>query len=103
MEFTRVDDSMATERRQMAPQHENHPDERLTRRIGAAGWVALVILFGLLGAVLWYALMAWGMMGQVGISTAGWIFLVAGIVFTVGLGAGLMALLFYSSRKGRDF
>ena len=65
--------------------------------------MAIVALFGLLAAALWYALHAWGALGNVGISPAGWIFLVAGVVFTFLVGAGLMALLFYSSRKGRDF
>jgi len=32
----------------------------------------------------------------------GWFFLVLGIVFTIALGAGLMALVFYSSRHDYD-
>jgi hypothetical protein len=43
------------------------------------------------------------MLGGVGISSAGWVFLVLGVVVTILVGSGLMALVFYSSRKGRDF
>jgi hypothetical protein len=43
------------------------------------------------------------MLGGVGISPMGWFFLVLGVLFTIAVGAGLMGLLFYSSRKGKDF
>ncbi len=72
-------------------------------KIGVSGWIAIVILAGLLAAALWYAFHAWGQMPGVGLSPLGWFFLVMGVVTTVGVGAGLMALLFYSSRKGKDF
>jgi hypothetical protein len=72
-------------------------------KIGGAGWIAIVILTGLLVAALWYAVHAWGQMPGVGLSPLGWLFLVLGVVTTVVVGAGLMALLFYSSRKGKDF
>ena len=39
---------------------------------------------------------------QLGLSVNGAIALTLGIVFTVGLGVGLMALVFYSNRSGRD-
>jgi hypothetical protein len=32
----------------------------------------------------------------------GWTFLVLGVVVTIGLGGGLMALVFYSSRHDMD-
>lgn len=70
--------------------------------LSAAGWIALAILLGLLLASLWYAVQVWTAMSGVQMSGWGWTFLVAGIVVTVGLGAGLMALVFYSSRHGMD-
>lgn len=72
-------------------------------RIGAAGWIGILILVGLLAAALWYAVHAWGQMPGVALSRLGWLFLVLGVITTVGVGGGLMALLFYSSRKGKDF
>ena len=70
--------------------------------LSAAGWIALAILFGLLLVSLWYAVQVWTAMAGVQMSGWGWTFLIAGIVVTVGLGAGLMALVFYSSRHEYD-
>lgn len=72
-------------------------------RLGPAGFIALIVLFGLFGGATWYAVYAWGLLGGIAISPTGWLFLVLGAVLTTLLGGGLMALLFYSSRKGKDF
>jgi hypothetical protein len=71
--------------------------------IGPAGWVVIVVLAGFLGWAVWYAMHTWSKLDGVGISTAGWVFMGLGIVVTFAVGAGLMGLVFYSSRKGRDF
>ena len=70
--------------------------------LSAAGWIALAILLGLLLVSLWYAVKVWTAMSGVPMSGWGWFFLIAGIVVTVALGAGLMALVFYSSRHNLD-
>jgi hypothetical protein len=67
-----------------------------------AGAIAVIILLGFLGWAGWYGVHAWGTMGDVRLSTAGWVFLCMAVVFTSGLGAGLMALVFYSSRHDMD-
>ena len=41
-------------------------------------------------------------MGEVEISRGGLLAIAGGAVFTMLLGGGLMALVFYSSRKGHD-
>ncbi|MGD0865821.1 MAG: hypothetical protein ABSA49_09715 [Rhizomicrobium sp.] len=82
---------------------DNRRSDETEGKIGTAGWIAIVILAGLLAAAIWYAIHAWGQMPGVGLSPLGWLFLVLGVLTTVGVGAGLMALLFYSSRKGKDF
>jgi fumarate reductase subunit D len=71
-------------------------------RLTTGGWVAVLVLFGLLVWALWYATHAWSALGDTQISTAGWIFLALGVLFTLLVGGGLMALLFYSSRKNFD-
>jgi hypothetical protein len=71
--------------------------------LGGWGWFTLVVLMALLVAAIWYCMHAWGEVAGNEISSAGWVFLVLGVVLTVGLGGGLMGLVFYSSRKGRDF
>jgi hypothetical protein len=71
-------------------------------RLGAAGWVAIAVMVGLLGWASWYAVHAWNALAGVGITPIGWFFIVIGILLTLGLGGGLMALVFYSSRKDYD-
>ena len=72
------------------------------RRLSAAGWIAIAVMLLLLGWAIWYAMGAWASMRAVHMSVLGWVFLVAGIVVTFLLGAGLMALVFYSSRHDLD-
>lgn len=73
------------------------------RRLGVWGWFAILALFAILAAAIWYCIHAWSAMAGVGISPAGWLFLGLGVVLTIVVGGGLMALLFYSSRRGKDF
>jgi hypothetical protein len=59
-------------------------------------------LLGFLVAALTYAVRAWSSLDGVEISLAGWIFMGLGVLFTVLVGGGLMALVFYSSRNNFD-
>jgi len=70
--------------------------------LSVAGWIALAILLGLLIVSLWYAVQLWTAMSAVHMSGWGWLFLCLGILVTIGLGGGLMALVFYSSRHDMD-
>jgi hypothetical protein len=81
---------------------ETRPDKSRNSRLSAAGWVALLVLLGLLAVSLWYAIKVWTAMSGVHMSGWGWLFLVLGVVVTIALGAGLMALVFYSSRHDMD-
>jgi hypothetical protein len=92
---------LATKEGGMTTDDGNKPGAGST--MGSAGWIALIVLVGFLGWAIWYAIHAWGLMAGVGISPVGWLFLVLGVVVTTVVGAGLMGLLFYSSRKGKDF
>jgi len=75
---------------------------KASAKLGVGGWVAILVLLGFLVVALFYAIHGWNRVGAVGIPVMGWIFLIAGVVVTLLVGAGLMALVFYSSRKGRD-
>jgi fructose-specific phosphotransferase system IIC component len=81
------------------------PDDEETRsaRLGPWGWFAIAAMIALLAAAIAYSIHAWRELPGGGISTTGWVFLVLGAIVTTVFGAGLMLLLFYSSRKGRDF
>lgn len=85
----------------MSPSNDNSREPPKPGRLGG-GWFAVLVLAGFLVVAIWYAIHAWSSVPQTGISAAGWIFLGLGIVITILVGAGLMALVFYSSRKNFD-
>ena len=64
----------------------------------------LLILFlvGLLLGTLAFGGYIWSQLGDVEIGRNGWIALALGTLLSLGLGGGLMALVFYSSRSGHD-
>jgi prolipoprotein diacylglyceryltransferase len=76
--------------------------ESNANKLGPGGWFAIVVLVGFLIAAIAYAIHAWTAMEGVGVSTAGWIFMILGVVVTTAVGGGLMALVFYSSRHDYD-
>ena len=65
-------------------------------------WVAaliaavVVLIIGIVIAAEWTGI------GDSDISGAGWSALVLGVIFTLALGVGLMALVFISNRRGYD-
>jgi hypothetical protein len=64
--------------------------------------LTIAVLLGLLGASIGVALWAWQEIGDVEISTHGIVALTLGALVTFALGAGLMALVFFSNRRGYD-
>jgi len=80
----------------------NAPENDRNSRLSLAGWFALAVLVGFFLVSLWYAVKVWTSMAGVHMSGWGWLFLILGIVVTIALGAGLMALVFYSSRHNMD-
>jgi hypothetical protein len=64
-------------------------------------YIVIVPLLALLGAALWFAINAW--MSTAGpMPVDGYIAMGLGIAFSLVVGCGLMALMFYSSRRGYD-
>jgi hypothetical protein len=64
--------------------------------------LTIAFLIGLLAATAGVAFWAWFEIGEVEIGWHGLIALALGAVLTFLLGAGLMALMFLSSRRGYD-
>ena len=56
----------------------------------------------LVAVVVAVAVVNWTGIGDSGIDANGWIALVLGVLATLGLGIGLMALVFISNRRGYD-
>lgn len=70
-------------------------------RIGS--WVILAALVLLLVLAIAFMLIGWDAADEgTPMTTAGYLAMTFGIVVTLALGSGLMALVFYSSRKGHD-
>jgi hypothetical protein len=78
------------------------PENGAKSPLSLAGLIAIAVMLLLLGWAIWYAMNAWHAMRAVQMSTLGWVFLILGIVVTFLVGAGLMALVFYSSRHDMD-
>ena len=79
------------------PEQEPH-----RTKLGILGWVVIVALVIFLIGAIWFAVYAWSMFPGTDIGTDGTIAMVLGIVVSTLVGAGLMGLLFWSSRKGYD-
>ena len=62
----------------------------------------IVPLAALLAAAVWFALYSWTAIEGPPIPTEGYVAMWLGIVFSLVVGIGLMALVFYSSRHGYD-
>lgn len=73
-----------------------------SQRLGTGGWITLVVLGAFLVVAIVYAVNAWSDLAGTAMSSMGWLFLILGIIFTIGVGGGLMALVFYSSRHDYD-
>jgi hypothetical protein len=72
-------------------------------KVGLGTIITLGVLVGLLVLAIVFMFIGWGApQGGTQMSTNGWIAMVLGIVVTLALGSGLMALMFYSHRRGRD-
>lgn len=59
-------------------------------------------LIAILGGVVWFAVHEWNAVEGPPIPGFGYVALLGGIFFSLLVGCGLMALVFYSSRHGYD-
>lgn len=65
-------------------------------------WIIVAILLALLGVAAWAGYRMWTMLAGVEMTGHGWFAMILGILFSILVGGGLMALVFYSSRHGYD-
>jgi type VI protein secretion system component VasK len=73
---------------------------KIGSKIGTAALV--VVLLGLLAVSIWFASQSWLSVDGPPLPTQGYIAMILGVVFSVLIGCGLMALVFYSHRHGYD-
>jgi hypothetical protein len=73
------------------------------RKPGLGTILTAVVLLGVLAAAVLFLVVGWSTPeGGTPISIHGYIAMGLGVVLTMALGGGLMALMFYSNRQGRD-
>ena len=65
-------------------------------------WVAAAIAGAVVLVIGFFIAAQWAGIGDSEISGAGWLAMGLGVIVTLGLGIGLMALVFISSRRGYD-
>jgi hypothetical protein len=64
--------------------------------------IAVAIAVAVMAVIIAFAVVNWHEIGETGIDLNGWIALILGVLVTVGLGVGLMTLIFISNRRGYD-
>jgi fatty acid desaturase len=78
----------------------------MAQRDKPASWVTIALvavpLFAILAAAGWYAARAWVAVSGPPMPAVGYLAMAIGVVFSLVVGCGLMALLFYSNRHGYD-
>jgi hypothetical protein len=72
------------------------------KRMSVGQLVLLAALIMLLGLSVIWAVSAWNDASSVEMSIHGWIALGLGTFFSLLIGCGLMALMFFSNRSGHD-
>jgi flagellar basal body-associated protein FliL len=82
--------------------NENHTSTTKLARLGVGSWIILIVLLLLLvatGVVIYFG---WRLGNGSAVPTSGYAAMALGVILSLAVGFGLMALLFYSSRKGYD-
>jgi hypothetical protein len=70
--------------------------------MGKGSWAILAILLVMVAGSAVVCYLGWTSAAGTDVPTEGYVALIFGVVVSVAVGAGLMALVFYSSRAGYD-
>jgi hypothetical protein len=74
----------------------------MSARLGVGSWIILIVLLSLLIATGVVIYRGWTLAGGTDVPASGYAAMVFGVIISLAVGFGLMALIFYSSRKGYD-
>jgi hypothetical protein len=78
------------------------PDVSVSTRLGVGSWTILLVLVLLLAVTFVIVYLGWTLGNDTDVPASGYIAMAFGVIVSLALGFGLMALIFYSSRKGYD-
>ena len=82
--------------------HATEPDVLVPARLGIGSWTILIVLVLLLAATFVIIYLGWTLANGTDVPASGYVAMAFGVLVSLGVGFGLMALIFYSSRKGYD-
>lgn len=71
-------------------------------QVGFGTWTILFVLLSLLAATVVVAYLGWKLGSDAEVPATGYVAMALGVIVSLAVGFGLMALIFYSSRKGYD-
>ena len=74
----------------------------MSARLGVGSWIIFVVLLSLLIATGVVIYRGWTLGDGTDVPASGYAAMVFGVIISLAVGFGLMALIFYSSRKGYD-
>ena len=74
----------------------------MSARLGVGSWIILIVLLSLLIATGVVIYRGWTLGDGTDVPASGYAAMVFGVIISLAVGFGLMALIFYSSRKGYD-
>ena len=74
----------------------------VSARLGLGSWTIVIVLLLLLAGTFAIVYQGWTLGSGTDVPESGYVAMALGVLFSLGVGFGLMALLFYSSRKGYD-
>jgi hypothetical protein len=74
----------------------------MSARMGVGSWIILIVLLSLLVATGAVVYLGWTLGNGADVPTSGYAAMALGVIISLAVGFGLMALLFYSSRRGYD-
>jgi hypothetical protein len=72
------------------------------RSMGKGSWAALAVLLMLLVGTIFVSYLGWTSASGTDVPSSGYFALALGVIFSLIVGFGLMALVFFSSRQGYD-
>jgi hypothetical protein len=74
----------------------------MSARLGVGSWIIFVVLLSLLIATGVVIYRGWTLGDGADVPASGYAAMVFGVIISLTVGFGFMALIFYSSRKGYD-
>ena len=83
-------------------QDRTSTETTMSARMGVGSWIILIVLLSLLVATGVVIYRGWTLANGTDVPTSGYAAMALGVIVSLAVGFGLMALLFYSSRKGYD-